>query len=61
MRSYSSLEMIETLVAFDTTSSKSNLALIDFVDDYLKSFGVPTRRTFDDDGQKANLFATIGP
>lgn len=61
VRSYSSLEMIEALVAFDTTSAKSNLDLIDFVDDYLKGHGVPTRRTLDDSGQKANLFATLGP
>jgi acetylornithine deacetylase len=51
--------MIERLVAFDTTSAKSNLQLIDFVDAYLRDLGVPTRRT--GDGGKANLFATIGP
>ena len=58
---YSSLEMIERLVAFDTVSSESNLALIDFVEDYLKSLGVAGRRTVSDDGRKANLFATLGP
>jgi acetylornithine deacetylase len=56
---YSPREMIERLVAFDTTSAKSNLQLIDFVDAYLRDLGVPTRRT--GDGGKANLFATIGP
>ncbi len=60
-KTYSALEMIEALIAFDTTSSRSNLALIDFVDDYLGSHGVPTRRTCDDAGAKANLFATLGP
>lgn len=53
--------MIERLVAFDTTSAKSNLALIDFAEDYLKGKGVPCRRTVDGTGKKANLFATLGP
>ena len=34
-RAFSSIEMIGRLVAFDTTSRESNLALIDFVRDYL--------------------------
>jgi len=58
---YSSIEMIERLVGFDTTSSKSNLALIGFVADYLDGHGVAWRRTTDDAGGKANLFATLGP
>lgn len=58
---YSSLEMIERLVGFDTTSAKSNLALIDYVEDYLAGHGIASRRTSDDAGAKANLFATLGP
>ena len=54
-------QMIERLVAFDTTSAKSNLALIDFAEDYLKRHGVSCRRTVDGTGKKANLFATLGP
>jgi len=54
-------EMIARLVAFDTTSWRSNLELIDWVEDYLAAHGARCRRTFDDDGRKANLFATIGP
>ncbi len=53
--------MTERLVAFDTTSAKSNLALIDFVEAYLQGHGVPARRTTDATGRKANLFATLGP
>ena len=40
-----SVEMLERLVGFDTVSSKSNLALIDFVETYLQGFGVASRRT----------------
>ena len=54
-------EMAERLVGFDTTSAKSNLDLIEFVEGYLQGHGVPTRRTVDATGRKANLFATLGP
>ncbi len=52
-------EMIRTLVGFDTTSRDSNLALIDWVRDYLAGFGIASTLTFDDDRRKANLFATL--
>jgi acetylornithine deacetylase len=55
------VEMIRRLVSFDTTSSKSNRQLIDFVREYLAAHGVASTLTFDDGGEKANLFATIGP
>jgi acetylornithine deacetylase len=54
-------QMIDRLIAFDTTSELSNLALIDWVEGYFAEHGVPTRRTFDASGAKANLFATVGP
>lgn len=55
------LEWISRLVAYDTTSSKSNIALIDDVEAYLKSFGAETFRVPSDDGVKTNLYAVIGP
>jgi acetylornithine deacetylase len=55
-----SVGMLERLVSLDTVSSRSNLELIDFVDDYLRGFGVTGWRTLSDDGGKANLFATLG-
>ena len=57
---YSTLEMLERLIAFDTTSSKSNLALIEFVEAYLGAHGVACRRSSAAEG-KANLHATVGP
>ncbi|MGF1631745.1 MAG: acetylornithine deacetylase [Kiloniellaceae bacterium] len=53
--------MIDRLIGFDTTSAKSNLALIDFAQDYLESQGARCRRTLSEDGSKANLFASLGP
>ncbi|MBL8708180.1 MAG: acetylornithine deacetylase [Rhodospirillaceae bacterium] len=53
--------MIRRLVAFDTTSRNSNLDLIAFVQDYLDGFGIKSQLMKDETGQKANLYATIGP
>jgi acetylornithine deacetylase len=52
-------EIIRRLVAFDTTSRDSNLVLIDWVRGYFKTHGIDSTLTFDDEGRKANLFATI--
>jgi len=54
-----SLALIRKLVSFDTTSRNSNMALIDWVREYLAKHGVASTLTFDDGGGKANLFATI--
>lgn len=55
------VEMIGRLVSFDTVSTTSNLPLMAFVRDYLGKLGVPCRFTESDDGERANLWATIGP
>ena len=49
------------LVAFDTTSRGSNLALVEYVEAQLAALGVQGRRVPNEDGTKSNLFATIGP
>ena len=54
-------EAIETLIAFDTTSRNSNLEAIGWIADYLEGWGVESALTHDDEGSKANLFATLGP
>ena len=54
-------ELLTDLVAFDTTSRGSNLALIRWVEAYLDGLGVPHRRVPNPDGTKTNLMATIGP
>jgi len=58
---YTPVELLARLVAFDTTSSKNNLGLIGFVEDYLSDHGVASRRIVSEDGQKSSLYATIGP
>ena len=55
------LDLVKDLIAFDTTSRDSNLALIDYAQALLEKAGARCRRTFDASGHKANLFATFGP
>jgi len=55
------IELLERLIAFDTTSRDSNLALIDFVESLLTSAGIEAHRVWSEDRTKANLWATVGP
>ncbi len=57
----SAIEMLGHLVGFDTTSSLPNVPLIDFVGQFLDEHQVPYTLVRNEDGTKANLFATIGP
>lgn len=58
--SQETLEILKALVGFDTTSRFSNLALIDWVEQYLHSFSIKTDRLYNEDRSKAALLATIG-
>ena len=55
------LDVLARLVAFDTTSRNSNLALIAWVEDFLAARGIASRRVANADGAKANLYAMVGP
>lgn len=55
------LDWISRLVAHDTTSSRSNLRLIEDVESYFSDHRVPTHRVASDDGSKTNLYAIVGP
>ncbi|HWX89855.1 MAG TPA: M20/M25/M40 family metallo-hydrolase, partial [Rhizomicrobium sp.] len=57
----SALDLVKELIAFDTTSRDSNLALIDYAQNLLEKAGARCRRSYDATGKKANLFATMGP
>ena len=61
MKHLDSIDMLARLVGFPTVSRDSNLPLIDWVEDYLQAFGARCRRTLNEAGDKANLFAAIGP
>ncbi len=53
--------ILDRLVAFPTVSRDSNLALVDWVEDYLEGWGVTAHRVWSDDRTKAALYAQVGP
>jgi acetylornithine deacetylase len=60
MISPQALALAQELVRMNTVSANSNLELIHFVRDALRTLGVASRLTFNADKTKANLFATLG-
>ena len=54
-------DILARLIGFDTTSSKPNLALMDWVQELLAAAGITAQILPDASGGKANLYATIGP
>jgi acetylornithine deacetylase len=56
-----SAQILERLVGFPTVSRDSNLALIEYVRDFLSARGIGSKLYMDATGRKANLFASIGP
>ena len=53
--------MLARLIGFATVSRDSNLALIEFVRDYLHGLGVDCELIYNAERTKANLLATVGP
>lgn len=53
--------LLDELVGFDTTSSRSNLALVERVADRLDGAGARIRLSHDDERSKANILASFGP
>lgn len=53
--------LLGKLIGFDTTSRLSNLELIRFMESYLAGYGIDAHLSYNEQGTKANLVATIGP
>ena len=54
-------EVLERLIGFDTVSAKSNLDLLGYVRGLLADAGIECVLIPDATGQKANLYAVVGP
>jgi acetylornithine deacetylase len=54
-------EIFSRLLAFDTVSRHSNLALIEYIQAYLNTLGIESTLIFNDERSKANLYARLGP
>ncbi len=53
--------LLSKLIGFATVSRDSNLAMIEFIEGYLRDLGVESELFHNAERTKANLFATIGP
>ena len=54
-------EILAELIGFPSVSSDSNIDVIQYMAQRLQDVGADVQLQFAPDGQKANLFATIGP
>ena len=61
MKQLSAIDILERLIGFESVSRMSNLNLIDFVRNYLNEYGIQSTLAFNQDKDRANLYATIGP
>ena len=61
LKKFSPIEMLDKLISFDTVSRNSNLPIIEFIKDYLQSFGVESHLVYNSDKTKSNLYANVGP
>ncbi|MEM1340814.1 MAG: acetylornithine deacetylase [Pseudomonadota bacterium] len=61
MAGLSARQLLDKLVSFPSVSRESNLPLVDWVEEYLGGFGVSCHRDYNAAGDKASLFAHIGP
>ncbi|MBX2839257.1 MAG: acetylornithine deacetylase [Gammaproteobacteria bacterium] len=61
MSTQTTLDLLKTLIGFDTTSRNSNIELIRFIQALLAEHGIESMLLPDATGHKANLLATIGP
>jgi len=55
------IEILKSLIAIDTTSSKPNMDLILYVEEFLNNHGIKSRIIKDPHENKANLLAQFGP
>lgn len=55
------ISILDALVSVDTTSSHSNLPLVQWVESYAQKYGAIVERFPSEDGRKASLWITVGP
>lgn len=61
MNDLNSITLLSKLIAFDTTSYKSNLDLILYIKDLFEQQNIRVELNFNSEKNKANLLASIGP
>jgi len=56
-----SIKILEKLVSFDSISAKPTHPIVGYIESYLSDLDVKVALSYDDNGERANVFATIGP
>ncbi len=56
-----SRDILEKLIAYDTISANPNMELMQFISGLLSQYGIHSKLLPNDQGTKANLYATLGP
>lgn len=54
-------KLLADLIAFPVISDQSNLDIVNYIVMFLKNYGIESQLSYDSTGQKANIYATIGP
>lgn len=54
-------EILKDLVSYPVLPGQSNLALIHYIEEYLRARGIESQLVYSQDKTRANLFANIGP
>ena len=55
------LPILERLVGFQSVSGRPTHEIVGYIKDYLQQYGLEVSLSYDDAGERANVFATIGP
>ncbi len=55
------ISILEQLVGFDSISGRPTHGIVGYISQYLADHGVEATLSFDEAGERANVFATIGP
>lgn len=55
------IEILEHLVGFDSISGKSTHGIVGYIEQYLVGLGLDVHLSYDEAGERANVFATVGP
>ncbi len=56
-----SVEILSRLVAFESVSGRPTEEIVGYIQNYLTGHDITSTLSFDDKGERANIFATIGP
>lgn len=55
------IAILERLVSFESISGRPTHEIVSYIQEYLSNYDIKASLSIDQDGQRANMFATIGP